>query len=68
MGWGACGQGLSLLPSLQKEEENRRLEEKRRAEQERREWEQERRERELREAALREQRCQEWGSGAGPQR
>ncbi|XP_032944199.1 drebrin-like protein isoform X2 [Rhinolophus ferrumequinum] len=58
----------SFWAKAEKEEENRRLEEKRRAEQERREWEQERRERELREAALREQRCQEWGSGAGPQR
>uniref|UniRef100_A0A671FYD2 Drebrin like n=1 Tax=Rhinolophus ferrumequinum TaxID=59479 RepID=A0A671FYD2_RHIFE len=57
----------SFWAKAEKEEENRRLEEKRRAEQERREWEQERRERELREAALREQRCQEWGSGAGPQ-
>ena len=54
--------------SLQKEEENRRLEEKRRAEEERQRLERERRERELREAALREQRYQEQGGEAGPQR
>lgn len=54
--------------SLQKEEENRRLEEKRRAEEERQQLEQERRERELREAALREQRYQEQGGEAGLQR
>ena len=50
--------------SLQKEEENRRLEEKRRAEEERRRLEQERRERGLRGAALRGQRYQEQGDAA----
>lgn len=61
--------GTGWLLSLQKEEENRRLEEKRRAEEERQRLEQERRERELREAARREQRYrEEQGSEAGPQR
>ena len=61
--WGRRGR-----LSLQKEEENRRLEEKRRAEEERQRLEQERRERELREAALREQRYQEAQASEGPQR
>ena len=69
----ACGAhaewGRRAWRSLQKEEENRRLEEKRRAEEERQRLEQERRERELREAARREQRYREEpGSEAGPQR
>ena len=64
-----CRVGQAGRISLQKEEENRRLEEKRRAEEERQRLEQERRERELREAALREQRYrEEQGSEAGPQR
>lgn len=79
-GSGAGGQAQLARPagaewgrrarlSLQKEEENRRLEEKRRAEEERQRLEEERRERELREAARREQRYREEPGGeAGPQR
>lgn len=69
MGGCRCRVWAGRPLSLQKEEENRRLEEKRRAEEERQRLEQERRERELREAARREQRYrEEQGSEAGPQR